>query len=276
MTIRLLCLCLALTGCARPVTLRNPAMRVTLRPRFGRVANISLPWERDIVHFEPTSRENIGGELLWTVAHPYWKPLLGRIWPPPVVMDSGSWRIVAVSDQMCAMERTAGPPLNLQAYRCYRLAGRRLTITQRLTRTAPSAVPVTLWNILQINHPVTLALPGTVRTVESLAVPALASTNHDVTVVNFAGAGATAFKLCSSAQPAWVEARTARSRVVYRVTRADSQTGYPDGNCPIELWWCETAGFAELELLSSERNLAPGESLENEIEIEFSRLDPAA
>lgn len=273
MTIRLLCICLALTGCAAPVTLRNPAMQVTLQPRFGRVAGIALPWEHDVVHFDAASTANIGGEFLWTVAHHYWKPLLGRIWPPPVVMDSGSWRVVAVSDRMCAMERVAGPPLNVQAYRCYRLAGQRLTITQRLTRTAPSTVPVTLWNILQINHPISLSLPGEVRPLESGARPPVSSTNQDVTVVSFTGAGATAFKLGAHAQPAWVEARTAQSRIVYRVTKSNLTTGYPDDGCPVELWWCETAGYAELELLSPERNLALGESLENEIEAEFSQLD---
>ena len=269
MSIRLLCVCLVLTGCTAPVTLQNSSMRVTVQPRFGRVSDLTLPWENAVVHYDAASQENIGGEFLWTVAHHYWKPLLGRIWPPPVVMESGSWRVVAVSDRQCALERVAGAPLNLRAYRCYQLAGSRLTITQRLTRTAPSVVPVTLWSILQINHPHTLTLPGVVRPVEGSSQPVLSSTNHGVTVVNFAGAGDAAFKLCSDAQPAWVEATTAQSRVVYRVTKTNLTTGYPDDNCPVELWWNEAVGYAELELLSPERNLAPGESLENEVEVEF-------
>ena len=176
---RLLCvLMIALAGCARSVVLRNSMLQVTLQPRFGRVTDIQLPWERALVHFDAASKENIGGEFLWTVGHSYWKPKLGRIWPPPVVMDSGSWRVVATADQMCTLERAAGAPLHLQASRCYRLAGQRLTITQRLTRTAPSPVPVTLWNILQISHPVSLALPGPVHPLENTPAPALASTSH--------------------------------------------------------------------------------------------------
>ena len=269
MILRWLWIGLALTGCATPVTLRNSTLQVTLQPHFGRVTHIALPWDSTVLHFDPASQENIGGEFLWTVAHHYWKPLLGRTWPPPVVMDSGSWHVCAVTDQMCSIERTAGAPLYLHAFRCYRIHGQRLTITQQLTRTAPSRVPVTLWSILQINHPQLLTLPGAARPVETDAWPALSNTNSDRTVVRFAGAGDTAFKLCSSALPAWVEAQTAQSRIVYRVTATNHSTGYPDDNCPIELWWNEAAGYAELELLSPERNLAPGETLANEVEMEF-------
>ena len=269
MILRWLCIGLALTGCATPVTLRNATLQVTLQPRLGRVTHIALPWDNTVLHFDPGSKENIGGEFLWTVAHHYWKPKLGRTWPPPVVMDSGSWRICAVTDQMCCIERTAGAPLNLHACRCYRVDGQRLTITQHLTRTAPSSVPVTLWSILQINHPELLTLPGHARRVETDSQPMLCNTNSDRTFVRFAGAGDRAFKLCSSTLPAWVEAQTAQSRIVYRVTESNLATGYPDDNCPTELWWNEAAGYAELELLSPERNLAPGETLANEVQMEF-------
>ena len=274
MSLRWLWLGLAVTGCAAPVTLRNSTLQVTLQPRLGRVTHIALPWDSRVLHFDPVSQENIGGEFLWTVAHHYWKPLLGRTWPPPVVMDSGSWRICAVTDQMCSIERTAGAPLYLHTFRCYRITGHRLTITQRLTRTAPSPVPVTLWSILQINQPQLLTLPGPVRPVETAAWPALDNPNSERTVVRFTGAGNTAFKLCSSARPAWVEAQTAHSRIVYRVTASNFSTGYPDDNCATELWWNEAAGYAELELLSPERNLAPGETLANEVEVEFFPQPP--
>jgi len=103
MTGRLLGICVLLTGCAtysshRPATivLHNESLDLVIQPDVGRIVKIEYQGRCDWLHFDPASTENVGGEFLWPVAHHYWKPLLGRIWPPPVVMESNLWRVVAV------------------------------------------------------------------------------------------------------------------------------------------------------------------------------------
>ena len=284
MTGRLLWACVLLAGCAtvaphRPatITLRNESfnLRLLIQPEIGRIVMIEYQDQRDWLHFDPDSKENVGGEFLWPVAMHYWKPLLGRIWPPPVVMESNLWRVVAVDTKSCTLTRDYAAPLNLRATRRYRLDdwAARFTIAQRLERLAPSPVPVTLWNILQVARPRSLILPGRQRPLNG-GGGGVAAHGRDTTEIDFAGAGHQAHKLCSDAQPAWLAAKRGTVSIVQRVLHSTGTGDYPDGGCPVELWWDARVGYAELELLGPERNLAPGESLENEIEVEFTNLTP--
>lgn len=277
MTGRLLCICILLAGCATynpyrraTIVLHNESLDLDIQPDVGRIVKICYQGRCDWLHFDPNSTENVGGEFLWPVAHHYWKPLLGRIWPPPVVMESNLWRVVAVDAKSCTLTRDYAAPLNLRATRRYRLDDQaaRFTIAQRIERLAPSPVPVTLWTILQVARPRSLILPGAQRSLEK-STGVVAAHGLDTTEIDFAGAGHQAHKLCSDAQPAWLAAKRGDVLIAQRVIRSSETSGYPDGGCPVELWWDARSGYAELELLSPERNLAPGESLENEIETEF-------
>jgi len=282
MTGRLLCICVFLAGCATynpyrlaTVVLHNESLDLDIQPDIGRIVKICYQGRCDWLHFDPDSTENVGGEFLWPVAMHYWKPLLGRIWPPPVVMERNLWRIVAANEKSCTLIRDYTAPLNLRATRQYRLdeQAARFTIAQRIERLAPSSVPVTLWSILQVARPRSMLLPGTQRPLDG-ATGGIAAHGRDMHEIDFAGAGYQAHKLGSDAQPAWIAARRGQVLITQRVIRSTGTGDYPDGGCSVELWWDARAGYAELELLSPERNLAPGESLANEIETEFCQVNP--
>ena len=109
---------------------------------------------------------NVGGDWLWPVAQSRWASFADADWPPPMVMADLPWTGTAWQDadgtQCCLMTREYGEPLHIKVSRLIKLAkdANRITIRQRIERTAASEVPVVLWNISQIAGPDTVVLPA--------------------------------------------------------------------------------------------------------------------
>ena len=82
-------------------------------------------------------------------------------------------------------------------------------------------------------------------------------------------------KLGSDSRRAWVAVQKGNMLLIERVVRQPAGA-FPDGGCAAEVYARADAGYADIQLVSPEKDLKPGERLENEIEVECRvlALDP--
>jgi hypothetical protein len=227
---------------------------------------------------------NLGGDWLWPVAQARWAALSdnGQDWPPPAVLADAPWTCSAWTDAEgapCAlMTREYGEPLNILVSRLFRLepASAALVVQQRIERTEASAIPVVLWNISQIAGAEQVVLPvdahskfrGGLKTLMGRKPPRTRLVPCGDAAVYQVGAG-TETKLGSDSPRGWIAA--ARGTHVILESVVNTAPGdFPDGGCILELYSNHGLGYSEIETLSPEVNLAPGQVLENTLRIELA------
>ena len=227
---------------------------------------------------------NIGGDWLWPVSQARWASVSddGKDWPPPALLADRPWNSSAWTDAdgaACALlSREYGAPLHIQVSRLFRLApgSAVLVVQQRIERTAPSEIPVVLWNVSQIAQAEHIVLP-----VERLSkfrgglqalMGRMPSRKHLA-----ACAGAAVYrvspgaetKLGSDSPRGWIAAAKGTNVIFESVANA-AEGAYPDGGCVVEVYSNHGLGYSEIETLSPELNLAPGTVLENTLRIELA------
>ena len=224
---------------------------------------------------------NIGGDWLWPVAQARWSSLTdnGRDWPPPPVLADRPWTCSAWTDAdgtPCALlTREYGAPLHILVSRLFRLEPGKtaLTIQQRIERTAPSDVPVVLWNISQVAQAGQVALPvdshsrfhgGLKSLMGKKPTDSQLISCGDVSVYQVAEGAET--KLGTDSPRSWIAAAR-DTHVIFESVQNTAQGSFPDGGCIIELYSNHGLGYSEIETLSPEVNLPPGKVLENTLRI---------
>ena len=230
---------------------------------------------------------NMGGDWLWPVSQARWAGFStdGKDWPPPAVLADLPWNCSAWTDAdgvPCALlTREYGAPLHILVSRLFRLepGSTTLVVRQRIERTAPSEIPVVLWNISQIAKAEHIVLPveeqskfpgglsalmGAMPSREQLAVCG----NSAVYRVS---PGAET-KLGSDSPRSWIAAAK-DTRVILESVENPSAGDYPDGGCIVEVYSNQGLGYSEIETLSPEVLLAPGTVLENTLRIELSATE---
>lgn len=284
-------------GWTNAVRLENELVEAVVAPDAGRLVHFSQrqgasPFRLDpaLQGRAPAENEpffNVGGDWLWPVAQARWKTLAedGQDWPPPPVLADGPWTCSAWTDaegaQCALLTREYGAPVHIVVSRLFRLApsARALAVEQRIERTAASEIPVVLWNVSQIARAGYIALPVEKDSKFPGGLAALMGHKPDrrqlrrcgrVAVYRVAPGAET--KLGSDSPRGWIVA--ARDNLVVFESVANSATGnFPDGGCVVEVYANEGLGYSEIETLSPEADLEPGQVLENTLRIEIAVLD---
>jgi hypothetical protein len=230
---------------------------------------------------------NIGGDWFWPVSQARWASFSGdgKNWPPPALLADLPWTCSAWTDadgaQCAEFIREYGEPLNIQVSRLFRLApgSSALVVQQHIERTAPSAIPVVLWNISQIAQAEQIVMPidkkskfrGGLKTLMGRKPSRQQLVRCGDASVYCIRSGAET-KLGSDSARGWIAAARTTNLIFESV--ANTTTGdYPDGGCLIEVYANQGLGYSEIETLSPELDLAPGTVLENTLRIEISTLE---
>lgn len=281
-------------GWTNALRLENDQVEAVVVPAIGRLIHFAprdgqspLRLERALQGRPPSEGEsffNIGGDWLWPVAQARWPGFSadGRNWPPPPMMADMPWTGSAWKDsegvQCVLLSREYGAPLHIKVSRLFRLASdsAALVVQQRIERTAASDIPVVLWNISQIAQAELVAMPVEARSKFRGGLQALMGRKPprkqlvrcgDVAVYRVSPGAET--KLGSDSPRGWIAAAKG-TNVIFESVANPAGGDYPDGGCVVELYSNEGLGYSEIETLSPELNLAPGQVLENVLRIELA------
>ena len=279
--------------------LRNDEIQVVIVPEIGRIVHIGFLEGENLLRLdehlhgrtgaaaEPGEWLNFGGDWLWPVAQSRWSDFQEGIWPPSPFLDGRPWsgRAWRTEDgsQHCLISRDFGAPLHVRVSRTIRLdpTNMHISVRQRIERLESSDIPVTLWHLSQVQDAEQVVIP--VEN-DSRFEKGITSLMFDTpkknmlyygqeTVVYQAQRGGE-HKLGSDSPRAWLAALKGRTLLVAQATPGEGQGIYPDGGCTVQLYSNTGLGYAELETLSTEQVLEPGEHINNTITLALFRLDP--
>ena len=278
-------------GWTNAYRLQNDRAEAILVPALGRLVHFAPLQGDSLFRLDPTLQGqippagerffNIGGDWLWPVSQARWASFSGdgKDWPPPAPLADLPWTCSAWTDAdgaSCALlAREYGAPLHIQVSRLFRLepGSAVLVVQQRIERTAPSEIPVVLWNISQIAQAEQIVLPVERRSKFRGGLKALMGRKPSRkqlaackgAAVYRVSAGAET-KLGSDSPRGWIAAAKG-SNVIFEAVANAAEGDYPDGGCIVEVYSNQGLGYSEIETLSPEILLAPGTVLENTLRI---------
>lgn len=289
-----------LNGHTNVYLLQNRWVEAVIYPALGRVGQFQFRGEPNVLRFDdalaaaaagpvpepPPGWRNFGGDWLWPVSQAHWPAHFGAHWPPPWFLDGPPWTargwINHDQSQSVLLEIEIGAPLHIRVHRKFTLPAdsTTLVIRQRIERIAPSDVPVTLWNISQIAAAERIALAvetnsafvGGYRVLD-FAPPADGILNTQdplVLVAHVQQAGE--IKIGSDSPRGWIAAQRGDTVLLEGASGAPEASAFPDGGCRTELYSNSGLGYSEIETLSEERALQPGEHLENTLTMALHRM----
>jgi len=266
--------------------MENKGLEVVVSPANGRILHLSLKGKENLLNQNPAFNNqlppaeegdwlNYGGDWLWPVHQSQWKALSGADWPPLRVMDSLPWQGDAWTEedgtQVIRLTGTFAPPVSAIVERKFILApgeDARLRVEQSIGRTKASDLPVSLWQISQVQ--------GATETYVDLnpesplesgyRVIAFETPGEEVlkkidgTLVLF-GARNGEFKLGSDGQ--WIAARRGDQVLAQWTSRPGPEGPLPDGGCSVVLYANAGLGYTEIESQTSEVALPNGEFVRN-------------
>lgn len=281
-------------GWTNAYRLQNDRVEAVLVPAIGRLVRFAPLSGDSLLRLDaarqgqtPAADEtffNVGGDWFWPVSQARWNAFSadGRNWPPPAALADGPWECSAWTDAdgaACAQFiRRYGEPLNVEVSRLFRLApgAAELDVRQRIERTAPSAIPVVLWNVSQIAQAEQIVLPIEKKSKFRGGLAALMGRKPSRKQLTRC-AGAAVYrvapgaetKLGSDSPQGWIAAVRGTNLVLETV--ANAATGdYSDGGAVVEVYSNEGLGYSEIETLSPEIALEPGTVLENVLRIRLA------
>lgn len=281
-------------GWTNAYRLQNDLAEAVLVPEIGRLVHFAPRQGSSLFRLDPARQGqvpakgepffNIGGDWFWPVSQARWASFSedGKDWPPPAPLADLPWTGSAWTDadgaQCARFTRAYGPPLNLEASRLFRLApgSAALEVHQRIERTAPSDIPVVLWNISQIAQAGHIVLPVEKKSKFRGGLKALMGRKPgrkqladcgDAAVYRVSPGAET--KLGSDSPRGWIAAARGTHVIVESVVNP-AAGDYPDGGCVVEVYSNHGLGYSEIETLSPELLLDPGTVLENILQIELA------
>ena len=285
-------------GWTHAFRIQNDQAEAVFVPAVGRLVHFALLGGASPLRLEPAlagktpaagaSFFNVGGDWFWPVSQARWPALAadGKDWPPPALLaDETPWTCSAWTDADGApcvqFVRRYGAPLNVEATRLFRLepTSAVLIVRQRLERTAPSEIPVVLWNVSQIAQAEQIALPteknsafrGGLKALMGRLPPRKQLARCGDAAVYRVSPGAET-KLGSDSPRGWIAAARGTEIVFEAVANTVAGT-YPDGGCVVEVYSNQGLGYSEIETLSPELALEPGTVLENVLRIQLASTE---
>ncbi|MCC5843993.1 MAG: hypothetical protein JJU05_07065 [Verrucomicrobia bacterium] len=268
------------------LVLSNEHLTVKAVPDIGRIIHLSrtggpnlLRQDSDLIGITkvPEGRwawNNHGGDWLWPVAQDRWEQLgVERRWPPPALFEYAPWTGAILEDNRIRLQLSVGDPLNIDISRTLSFDDNRpnvLIIQQSILRTAPSDIPVCLWQISQ------MADVGDAE----MEIPE--NTRHPQGVHFIQGPDLEDGALLRKGETLYVQTQKAKGaklgtdgtrisgtspagRLIVEVINGDEPGELPDGGCALALAVGRQGEYAELETMSVEKVLAPGEKLKNTV-----------
>jgi hypothetical protein len=286
-------------GWTNAFRLAGSELEAVIVPDTGRLASLAPSGSTNLLRVDPTLAGktavpeatdywfNFGGDWLWPVAQNRWPDVHGADWPPSRLLDGRPWsgRAWKAADgaACCLLEQEYGAPLHIRVSRLFRLPSDppRLEVRQKITRTAESTIPVTLWNISQLARAEAVVMP----------VEATSAFSNGVAVLKFDPPGGRTLARCpgvvvyharsggehklgSDSPRAWIAARKGDVLLIEQAVAAEPGGEYPDQGCRVEMYSNSGLAYSEIETLSAEKNLLPGETLENTLLMSCHRVDP--
>jgi len=228
---------------------------------------------------------NVGGDWMWPVAQSRWTLMAESDWPPPAPLAEAAWEGRAWKSAdgalSCLISREYGEPLHVKVSRNIKLEAEeaRIVIRQKIERTETSDIPVTLWNISQVGKAAEVILPVDENSEFEKGIKALMSdlpgetqlTACDGSVVYETSIGE--HKICSDSSRGWIAARKGGVAVLEKAQPENGNgAAHPDGGCTVEMYSNAGLGYSEIETLSVEKVLAPGEILQNILTIDILEI----
>lgn len=275
--------------------LQNRTIEVAIFPTIGRIGLLNFRGESNVLRFDTGLAEssatpltepladwrNFGGDWVWPVSQARWPDYFGANWPPPWLLDGPAWSangwINNDRSQTVLMKIEIGEPVNIIVERKITLPAdsTTLTIQQRIVRTAPSDIPVTLWNISQLVGAQRVALATDTNSAFtngyrvldfSPPPPEIMNTETaEVLVLNVKNVDE--IKIGSDSPRGWIAAQRGDTVIIEKAQGRAGATEFPDGGCRTELYSNSGLGYSEIETLSEEINLAEGQSVQNTLTV---------
>lgn len=278
-------------GFTNAIVLENDIVRVVVVPEIGRIVSLRLPGRPSLLREDAAQDRglstdtniwaNYGGLWLWPAAQARWKESFGTDWPPPRPLDDvrwtgSAWRR-ADGGQVCRLRAEIGTPCNGRITRDIVLLRNSglVDIAQRVERVGPGQLPLSLWNLAQIAGPDEVILPEDagkpIRTLGFAPVEDRLLTRCDGTVSIRVGEG-TEHKVGSASPRSWIAARRDGQILLMQASPGDRPGPYPDGDSRVTVYANKGLGYAEIETLSEELPLLPGQVLTNRVTLQAFQL----
>ena len=272
------------------VTLDNGQLAVGISPAVGRIVSL-IPAGGDNLLWRATRRQiaadrarrqwhyfNWGGDKVWPALQLSWERMFSQNgpWPPPPIIDGDPWKVVEQTPLALTLESGINTQLNVQVRRRIELDADRphLVIANTITRIKPSPYPVMIWSITQVKTPQSTflaiaddrpdpATPWIVMSPQSTFDPAWVTPLDAAIAVrpDFAGVPEAKSSMKVGAFGRFIAAAWDKHLLVERVN-FEPRGSYPDGS-NIQVY--SDLIYTEIETLSPQVHLQPGESLTNTI-----------
>lgn len=266
------------------LVLSNEHLTVKAVPEIGRIIHLSRTGGPNLLRQDPDligiteapegrwAWNNHGGDWLWPVAQDGWEQLgVERRWPPPALFEYAPWTGEILEDNRLRLQLSVGEPLNIEITRTLSFDPGQpdvLVIEQSILRTAPSDIPVCLWQISQMAEAsrVVMQIPENTRhpqgvhfiqgpDLEDGALLRKGGTLHVQTQKAKGAKLGTDGTRISGTSPA--------GRLHIEVINGEEPGDLPDGGCAVALAVGRHGDYTELETMSVEKNLRVGENLSN-------------
>ena len=268
------------------VTLRvNPDVgRVVF---FGETGGENLLWldghaeVETLEHRKGRTWANWGGDKLWLAYQNMWPSLFGGggpRWPPDAVIDGAAWTLLVDAPNAIVMESPPSPELAVVARRRFEITGEgEVLITNTVTRREPAPFPVMVWSVTQTPMPDLILLHADADA--PAAVPPVTHFGNPHPDEGWR-------ELTDGRVRQWLPPETQNRKVgtlgrglvatfgdhaFFQTHPYDPLAAYPDASS-VQVYR-DPGRYTELELLSPQVQLRPGESLVHRVRW---RLEPVA
>ncbi len=260
-------------GLTNVYRLNNAWITAVIAPDAGRIVELSVGGSNNMLRVDagllaraPEAKSsddwrNYGGDWLWPVAQSRWNLMQKGDWPPPELFRNTPWKSRAWENEdgakCCLLSQEFGEPLNIRVSRLIRVDPHQpeIEIHQRIVRTAASKIPVCLWQISQVGGATEVRWPAgqPYKLIAFDPLPATMATETNQ-LLHFDLSQASEHKVESSSEGI----SAAKGDTVLTAFAEGATTTFYSN---------KGLGYTEIETMSAERDLAPGEKMENTVRL---------
>ncbi len=285
-------------GWTNAFRLANESMEVVLVPEIGRIAHLAWREQPNLLRLdesllgqtgdivESDDWINFGGDWIWPVAQERWHLFQEGNWPPSRLLDGRSWtgRAWRTADDTLhgLITEDFGAPLHVRVHRTVRMERERpeLVIRQRMERLEESDIPVTIWQLSQLNNVDFVFVPvGPDSNFSAGLTPLLFDMPpedrlfHCGDIVLYRAGLGGEHKIGSDSPRKWIAALIGNTLILQKSEPGEGEGVHPDGGCSVEMFSNTELGYTEIEGLSIEKHLDAGEYFDNTLRISLHRLE---